>query len=125
MKATDYVTSDSSVLGLSIDGSDNLYIAMGIGRHRILRIRANNNTLEAIAGTGVESITPTGNGGSAKLAKFSYPFKAVADDQGSIYIADTMNKWVTPLYWHCLAGLHQDKCESWNIHLHMLCSVAR
>lgn len=58
MKATDFIVPHSYVLGISVDAYDNLYIALGIGCHRVLRIRANNDTLELIAGTGAEGTPP-------------------------------------------------------------------
>ena len=74
-------------LGISIDSSDNLYIAEG-NNSRIRKV-ATDGTITTVAGS---SAGFSGDGGAATSAQINSPFGVVAGSGGVFYIADTGNQ---------------------------------
>lgn len=72
----------SSLDGLTVDGSDNIYI---LDSARVRKIAAADGTIDRVAGTGVRSTT--GDDGPAVLATLNAS-GITADQEGNIYIAD-------------------------------------
>ncbi|MGH3913570.1 MAG: protein kinase domain-containing protein, partial [Pseudonocardiaceae bacterium] len=72
---------------ITIDNSDNLYVAEAEGR-RVRRIDPNGR-ISTVAGTGVEGYS--GDGGPATQAQLGFPLALAVDDSGNLYIADTAN----------------------------------
>ena len=73
--------------GVTVDGTDNLYIADS-GNHSIRKIDA-TGTITTVAGTGESGFS--GDGGLAVLALLSYPSGVAVDGAGNLYIADSFN----------------------------------
>ncbi len=75
-------------IALSIDGSDNLYIA-DCGNHVIRRITSSGtvSTVAGIKGSG----GATGDGGAATSAQMSFP-QGVVFDNNALYVGDTNNE---------------------------------
>jgi sugar lactone lactonase YvrE len=76
----------SSVYGLTVDGSGNLYIA-DIGNLRIRKV--SGGTITTVAGNGVAGFS--GDGGAATSASFETPYGVAVDGSGSLYISDWSN----------------------------------
>ena len=75
--------------GVSVDGSGNLYIA-DTGNNVIRKV--SGGTITTIAGTGVAGYT--GDGGSPTSAQLNFPYYALADGTGKVYISDFNNSVV-------------------------------
>ncbi len=73
--------------GVAVDRSGNLYIA-DTSNHRIRKV-APDGTISTVAGTGTGGYS--GDGGQAVLAQLYNPAGVAVDDNGSLYIADTVN----------------------------------
>ncbi len=73
---------------VALDGDGNLYIA-DTGNHRIRRVDAATDSIETVAGNGVQGFF--GDGGAATAAQLDTPQGAALDRQGNLYIADTGN----------------------------------
>ncbi len=69
------------------DSAGNVYVADYEG-HRIRKI-SSNGVISTIAGTGISGFS--GDGGSAKLAKISFPTGVVVDSSGNVVFSDTGN----------------------------------
>jgi len=74
-------------LGISVDGSGNLYIADS--RNNVIRKVSATGTIRTFAGTGVAGIT--GNGTPATAATLFSPSDVKVDASGKVYIADSSN----------------------------------
>jgi gliding motility-associated-like protein len=75
-------------IGLSIDGSGNLYIAEFFS-HRIRKINASTGIITTIAGNGTPGFS--GDGGLAINAQLNNPSGVYTDDVGNVYITDDQN----------------------------------
>ena len=69
---------------LSVDGSENLYIA-DTNNHRIRRVDGATGTITTMAGNGIYGFS--GDGGPAIDARLSYPQGVCVDGSGNLYIA--------------------------------------
>ena len=78
----------SSPYGLAFDDDDNLYIADS-GNHRIRKIDTATGTIITVAGSGSPGFE--GDDGSSLDAAFHAPHGVDVDDDGNIFIADTLN----------------------------------
>lgn len=78
----------SDVAGLAIDGSGNLYIALGT--YGIVEKLDASGALSRFAGTGTPGFA--GDGGLAQVAQFRAPAALALDGAGNLYIADTGNQ---------------------------------
>ena len=74
-------------LGVTVDGSGNLYIADSSNR-RIRKVDT-SGTITTVAGTGVWGFS--GDGGTATEARLSFPRGLALDTSGNLYIADATN----------------------------------
>ncbi len=72
--------------GVAVDAAGIIYIADFSG-HRILRVE--RGVITTFTGMGTEGFS--GDGGSAKLARLSFPSGVAVDAKGAVYIADTGN----------------------------------
>ena len=73
--------------GVALDNGGNLYIA-DTGYNRIRRVDV-SGTITTIAGTG--RFGYGGDGGPAVMAQLGSPADVAVDDEGNVYIADTLN----------------------------------
>ena len=73
--------------GVAVDDAGNLYIAE-TGTSRIRRVDV-SGTITTIAGTG--RFGYSGDGGPAVMAQLGSPVDVAVDDEGNVYIADTLN----------------------------------
>ena len=73
--------------GVAVDAAGNLYIAE-TGTNRIRRVDV-SGAITTIAGTG--RFGYSGDGGPAVKAQFGSPADVALDDEGNLYIADTLN----------------------------------
>ncbi len=79
----------NSSSGISSDNSGNIYVADKA--NQIIRKINTSGIINTIAGRpGISG--NTGDGGVATSAKFNYPYQAVTDAAGNIYVADYNNK---------------------------------
>jgi len=76
----------SSVQGLAVDSSGNLYLADSSTR-RIRKVDVATGIITTVAGTG--GLGVGGDGGPATSAQFWSPFGVAVDASGNLYIADT------------------------------------
>ncbi len=74
-------------LGVTVDGSGNLYVADG-GNDRIRKVDT-SGTITTVAGTGMEGYS--GDGGAAVEAQLNLPSYVELDGSGNLYIADIGN----------------------------------
>lgn len=72
---------------IAIDAQDNIYVA-DMGNHRIRKI-ASDGTVTTLAGVGLAGFG--GDGGPSEEAWLSLPSGIAADNQGSVFIADSGN----------------------------------
>jgi uncharacterized protein (TIGR03437 family) len=79
---------------VSVDGNGTLYISDFSGQ-RIYRVTS-DATITTLAGTGAVGLS--GDGGSAMLAKLSYPAGIAVDSKGAVYFADSGNKRIRRVY---------------------------
>ena len=84
--ATD--ASLSSLWGVAVDGSGNLYIAES-GSNPIRRVDAATGVITTVAGDGAEGFW--GDGGPATIATLHLPRGLAVDGSGNLFIADTRN----------------------------------
>jgi len=75
-------------LGMSLDNSDNLYIA-DYGNNMIRRIDAQTGEISTVAGTGRRGFA--GDGELAVFAHLNRPYNVHADDDGGLFISDAGN----------------------------------
>jgi len=75
--------------GLSVDGSGNIFVADT--NNEVIRKISAAGIITTVAGTPgqVCSIDPCGDGGPATSAFLTFPTKAVVDNAGNLYIADS------------------------------------
>jgi sugar lactone lactonase YvrE len=73
--------------GVSVDGIGNIYIAESNG-HRVRKIKP-DGIITAVAGNG--AFGSGGDGGSATSAQLWGPTRAISDQAGNVYIADSAN----------------------------------
>jgi sugar lactone lactonase YvrE len=78
----------SDVTGIAIDGSGNLYIALGT--YGIVEKLDASGAISRFAGTGTTGFA--GDGGLAQVAQFRAPAALALDGAGNLYIADTGNQ---------------------------------
>lgn len=76
-----------AISSLTIDNSDNLYIA-DFGCNTIRKVN-NSGVVTTIAGNGTWGYS--GDGGIATNAQLAYPCKVAVDNTGNVYIADAQN----------------------------------
>lgn len=76
--------------GIAVDGEGNLFIA-DTSNHRIRKVDG-NGIITTVAGTGTSGFS--GDGGPAINADLNLPFGLAADEQGNLFIADTLNNRV-------------------------------
>ena len=74
--------------GLAFDPAGNLYFA-DLGNHRVRRIDRRTRIIETIGGTGERGFS--GDGGSARAARFWSPGRIAVDRRGLVYVADILN----------------------------------
>jgi len=72
-------------LGITLDSSNNLYIADWYG-FKVRMVNASTGVISTIAGTGHEG--HSGDGGSATAANLDHPSSLVVDSAGALYISD-------------------------------------
>jgi hypothetical protein len=85
------IAAQLAVTALAVDGDDNVYI--GDSEHHVIRkVDPRTGLIITLAGDGQEG--NIGNGGPAKLARFSSVFSLRFDAQGVLYFADTVNHQV-------------------------------
>jgi hypothetical protein len=72
---------------LAFDASGNLYIAEA-GNNAVRKVTS-GGTMSTFAGTGVAGYS--GDGGAATSAKLAGPYGVIADNAGTVYIADSGN----------------------------------
>jgi uncharacterized protein (TIGR03437 family) len=84
-------------VGLATDSVGNVYIADGSARVRKL---FPSGIITTIAGSGTRGYS--GDGGSATIARLNGPSAVAVDDQGGVYVADTLNNAVRSLQLHSL-----------------------
>jgi sugar lactone lactonase YvrE len=77
----------SSVAGIALDTSGNLYIS-DYANHRVRKVTP-AGVVETVAGTGSPGYS--GDGGQATAAQLRYPNGIVIDPAGNLYIADEFN----------------------------------
>jgi PKD repeat protein len=77
-------------IGVAVDQSGNAYVADVMNR-RIRRVTP-AGTITTIAGTGTAGFS--GDGGQATSAQLNGPFGVAVDQNGNVYIADTVNNRV-------------------------------
>ncbi len=77
----------SSVVGVAVDGSGNLYIA-DFGHNRVRKVDA-SGTITTVAGTGTSG--SSGDGSAATAAQLNGPYSVATDGTGNLYIADRYN----------------------------------
>lgn len=87
MEATALSVSPISVAAVTVDASDNVYIAVAPSISRVFKVSAGTSTLQLVAGTG--STSSSGDGGSAKLAGVAAPRALAVDSDGTLYILDS------------------------------------
>jgi len=80
--------SGSSLPGIAIDASGNIYIG-DYGNDRVRKINATTHIITTIAGTGVDGYS--GDGGVAVAASLSGPSGIALDATGNVYFADNNN----------------------------------
>jgi sugar lactone lactonase YvrE len=94
-------------IGLALDKTENLYIA-DTGNHRIRKVDHVKGTITTVAGGAGEFEGNSGDEGSAKLARLSFPFDVAVAPNGTVVFTDTGNhrlRAVTPDGTiHALAG---------------------
>jgi hypothetical protein len=78
----------SSVGGLALDGTGNLYISQDFSNHRIRRVNLGSGIITTFAGTGTGN--NTGDGGLATAATLNGPSGMVVVG-GVLYVADRFN----------------------------------
>src|SRR5271167_2570838 len=76
---------------LAFDPAGNL-IFSDTFNHCLRRIDATTGIIATIAGTGVRGFT--GDGGPAIAAQFNEPYGVTVDREGTVYIADRLNRRV-------------------------------
>ncbi|MFP5205320.1 MAG: Ig-like domain repeat protein [Acidobacteriota bacterium] len=80
--------------GVTVDGSDNLYIA-DTNNHRIREVTAASGVISTVAGTGSIATNGdggySGDGGPAISAQLNYPYAVAFDAAGNMYIPDSQN----------------------------------
>lgn len=81
----------NSPFGLAVDDEDNLYIADS-ANHRIRKIELATGIIITVAGSGSPGFE--GDDGSALDAAFHSPHGVDLDEEGNIFIADTLNNRV-------------------------------
>jgi sugar lactone lactonase YvrE len=82
-------------MGISLDASDNLYIADYVNRR--IREVASDGLINTVAGIGTQGFS--GDGGPATLAQLHLPTGVSSDGTGNLFIADSNNsriRKVTP-----------------------------
>jgi uncharacterized protein (TIGR03437 family) len=84
-------------VGLATDSVGNVYIADGSARVRKL---FPSGIITTIAGSGTRGYS--GDGGSATNARLNGPSAVAVDDQGGVYVADTLNNAVRSLQLYSL-----------------------
>jgi uncharacterized repeat protein (TIGR03803 family) len=76
-------------VGVAVDSAGNIYIA-DMENNRIRKVTASTGKISTVAGDGTEGYS--GDGGAATSAELDYPWEAVVDSAGNIYIADSYNE---------------------------------
>ncbi|MFH1957286.1 MAG: LamG-like jellyroll fold domain-containing protein [bacterium] len=82
-----------SPFGVSVDDSDNVYIADQYN-HRIRKVDT-SGIITTVAGTGSGGYS--GDGGTATSAQLYYPWGVAINSSGNVYIADTTNHRIRKL----------------------------
>lgn len=80
---------------LALDANGNLYVA-DAGNRRIRRIDA-AGIITTVAGTGETSMD--GSTGPALKAEFRYPSTVAVDNEGSVYVTESMDMWYDAPNW--------------------------
>ena len=85
----------SYVTGVTVDGSNNVYISDGAS-NVIRKVNSSDGIISTIAGTflGFNVIDPTpyaGDGGPATQAHFNTPWSISVDDSNNLYVVDIAN----------------------------------
>ena len=78
----------TSISGLAVDSSDNLYIAES-SINVVRKVTASTGDISTIAGNGTAGYT--GDGGAATAAELNGPQGVAVDSSGNLYIADSGN----------------------------------
>ena len=75
-------------MSIAVDSSGNLYVADPYNQ-RIREISSSTGTMTTVAGNGIAG--GAGDNSTAITAELYYPFDAIADSAGNLYIADSSN----------------------------------
>ncbi len=75
-------------IGVAVDGAGNVYFT-DYGNGRVRRVRASDNTITTIAGTGINGYN--GDNVNALTAYLNFPLQLALDAAGDLYIADQGN----------------------------------
>ncbi|GLZ00202.1 NHL repeat-containing protein [Actinoplanes sp. NBRC 103695] len=81
--------------GVTVDASDNVYIAETSG-HRIRLITAATGIITTVAGNGTGGLL--GDGAAPTAARLSYPGEVVVGQDGALYIGQFSTTAQTPIY---------------------------
>src|SRR5258708_7626111 len=92
----------SSVYGVAVDSTGNLYIA-DANNFRIRKV--SSGVITTVAGNGTPGYS--GDNGPATSAQISYPYGVAVDSTGNLYIADTGNNRIRDRYSTRLNSIHQ------------------
>jgi sugar lactone lactonase YvrE len=85
----------SSPYGVSLDASDNVYIA-DTSNHKIRMVTAATGIITTVAGSGTQGLA--GDGGAPASAQLAYPSEAVVGQDGAVYLAQFSTVAQTPIY---------------------------
>ena len=80
--------------GVTVDGSDNIYIA-DTNDYAVREVVQSSGNIQAFAGNGFLSYS--GDGGAATSAELGFPGGTFVDASGNVYIADSVNSAIRVL----------------------------